>query len=119
MEFVEYKMLYSEALNVMKNITYKPSKVCNGGGIHLIEVKQKEQWIMRIGFYDDDSDGVVISVKAVYEKIIPYYFIHTMTPYGLLMIVRDLIHQYELHEADEFIKYKGKKVFDPHRTEIL
>jgi len=46
------------------------------------------------------------------------FFYKKTNEFNMLSAIRDWIHKAECHEADEYFKYKGKRVFHPHKTKI-
>lgn len=82
----------------------------------------KTQVVVNMGFRVLDSDGSGKKVTIMSNVAIDLRSIENAPTEGLaveyfLEKLRDGIRSFELHEADEWIKWRGNQVFDPHRGE--
>ncbi len=112
-------MKFEEASEVIKNISYKPSNNIHGGWLHFNRLKEG-LYKLSVKVTGPDSDGSdSIAISATFEKIMPQWVLDSLTPYTFIKIIRKLILEAEEHEADEWLKYKNKKIFDPHEDKDL
>lgn len=105
-------MTFEEAKKIISWIRYKPNFEIQlfpwtyNGSDYMLRV------VMNVPGRDDLKP---IDVRSM-ETFTGQYF-DKLNQEGLVAIVRRLLHRMELHEADEFITFKGQRVFDPHLEE--
>lgn len=109
-------MTYEEAKEIIKNITYKPSNDRHGGWLHLHERKCSYKLLATISGPDSDSGPENLLISATLERSISKEQFASLSDFDFIRMIRNLIVEIETHEVDEFLKHKGYKVFDPHRS---
>jgi hypothetical protein len=99
-------MTPDEAKALLKRLSYK-----SGWTFQMADSIYTGGWYLVIQMLVTERDG---------DKTIPVYGtflvknLTTLSKAGFLKATREHIHHMEKHEADEFIKVDGSRVFDPH-----
>lgn len=93
------------------------------------EISYKPGWKLRAreDYYNAGFELVVMCkqpdreshepVQLASRNVIFYSTIEDMDEHAVLMWVRRCLHNMEMHEADEWINFRGERPFDPHRDE--
>lgn len=64
-----------------------------------------------------DTDKPKIQVPICYSGVITHEHLEKMSDTDLLAQIYNTILETEIHEAREWFKYKGVKIYDPHKDE--
>lgn len=65
-------------------------------------------------YADPDDHQNPREFLVLHRHGLPFFF---QDDQWALAIVRNILHRVDNHETDEWIRYKGEMVFDPHRND--
>lgn len=102
-------MNVQEVRNILNDITYKPNFapitfVFSQGGTYLLQMSCKVQ----------NADGKSDTMIVYSSYGISPGMVTSMDIELLMELVKSMIHDFERHETDEWLKYRGECVTDPH-----
>ena len=109
-------MTWQEAVNLVKGITYK-----KGWKIELLPIHDDHAFILAIKATHPDSqqwdrpepDRILISS----QQAIDLHRLHSMSAEDFCMIIRSIVLRMEAHEADEWLRFDGKQLNNPHKDD--
>lgn len=107
-------MTFEKAREIVSNITYKP-----GWSISIHENYGYYQFpVLTIDAEVRDSydPSKIVSIRGT--KTLSHSLIYDLTKMSLLQLIRQFIHQTEIHESDEWIRLNGEMIFNPHKEFI-
>lgn len=118
-------MTLAEVQRVIADIEYKPgsqiaiiNSTVYATGAFFNEKRYEPMAVLSIWTKDTD-DQKTEGMFTNYRKLEPNILEKLKTPKDVLTLIRSLILEFELHEMDEWIRYKGEKVYNPHNKNTL
>ena len=97
-----------EASKVLDNIRYK-----DGWDFALVRSELDDNYRLWIRWRVPDVLTGRQTTVGSYEVIWPE-MLDRFNELNFLKYIRHLIHKAELHESDEWFRYKNEQIFDPH-----
>lgn len=104
-------MTILEAIEIVDKITYKPKSMLQAS------------WHLHIGYLEIRILQMMRSLEYPYEEFTPIHLVchidelmlaNFRDERDLIVFVRDQIRSMEEHEMNEWLKFEGKNVVDPH-----
>jgi len=104
-------LILSEVKDILREITYKPHYLFQ---FQYIYARETMRLSLSVPFQPDAvREGGEISLTFTLE-----YSIREFERFEVLMeVLQQFFLSYERHEMDEWLKYQGKCIRDPHPTE--
>jgi hypothetical protein len=100
--------IWKEHIATIEAITYKPGWYFRHG------IEEGRMWI-QVGV----SEAADIAICAVTKEIVPWrgakmYLSPHMCRQEVVSMVHHAIHRAEEHETNEWFRYKGRSIYNPH-----
>lgn len=103
-------MTFAELCEIVARITYKPAWV-----VKVYDVQPDTAYQITLNYQTTDSGGEAdgpITISST--TLIPYESLTHLQSAAIVTEVRRLILRAELHEVDEWLRYRGEQVKNPH-----
>ncbi len=105
-------MTFDELKKVLGQITYKP-------GIQWNAIENRALIEFNIAAMVEDADKFGDTILITQKNIWTPEWISFVDEQEVVLMVRNLFKKFEDHEVDEWFRFRGKKLFDPHAVRFM
>ena len=94
--------------SIIDTVTYKPNTK-----FHITENYYNTQLHIEVLVPNTYDPGNLTPIKVIHTSVLPSlgYFPEKKAP----KYIRKLVHNAEIHEADEWLRFNGVMLFNPHK----